>query len=176
MKVFSHPGTKEFQEVDLNSSIESTITVSRNEWKYCATVETHLSPNLPRVMCLPGELNQAFLNLIVNGAHAIQSRKLDVLGKLIIRTRVEDNFVVVDIEDTGTGIPVAIRDRIFDPFFTTKGVGKGTGQGLAICYNIVVNMHGGKIGFDSVENQGTVFHIALPMDHRSSTKTSSQST
>lgn len=174
MKVFSHPGTKEFQEVDLNSSLESTITVSRNEWKYCATVETHLAPNLPRVMCLPGELNQAFLNLIVNGAHAIQSKKMDSLGRLTISTRVEDNFVIVDIEDSGTGIPVAIRDRIFDPFFTTKGVGKGTGQGLAICYNIVVNMHGGKITFDSTENQGTVFHLALPIVQRNSSKTTSE--
>jgi two-component system, NtrC family, sensor kinase len=101
MKVFSHPGTKEFQEVDLNSSLESTITVSRNEWKYCASVETHLSPNLPRIMCLPGELNQAFLNLIVNGAHAIQAKKLDSLGKLTISTRVEDDFVIIDIEDSG---------------------------------------------------------------------------
>lgn len=174
MKVFSHPGTKEFQEVDLNSSLESTITVSRNEWKYCASVETHLSPNLPRIMCLPGELNQAFLNLIVNGAHAIQAKKLDSLGKLTISTRVEDDFVIIDIEDSGTGIPVAIRDRIFDPFFTTKGVGKGTGQGLAICYNIVVNMHGGKITFDSTENQGTTFHLALPIVQRSTSKIASE--
>lgn len=174
MKVFSHPGTKEFQEVDLNSSLESTITVSRNEWKYCASVETHLSPNLPRIMCLPGELNQAFLNLIVNGAHAIQAKKMDSLGKLIISTRVEDDFVIIDIEDSGTGIPVAIRDRIFDPFFTTKGVGKGTGQGLAICYNIVVNMHGGKITFDSTENQGTTFHLALPIVQRSTSKIASE--
>ena len=174
MKVFSHPGTKEFQEVDLNSSLESTITVSRNEWKYCASVETHLSPNLPRIMCLPGELNQAFLNLIVNGAHAIQAKKLDSLGKLTISTRVEDDFVIIDIEDSGTGIPVAIRDRIFDPFFTTKGVGKGTGQGLAICYNIVVKMHGGKITFDSTENQGTTFHLALPIVQRSTAKTASE--
>jgi PAS domain S-box-containing protein len=174
MKVFSHPGTKEFQEVDLNSSLESTITVSRNEWKYCASIETHLSPNLPRIMCLPGELNQAFLNLIVNGAHAIQSKKMDSLGKLTISTRVEDDFVIIDIEDSGTGIPVAIRDRIFDPFFTTKGVGKGTGQGLAICYNIVVNMHGGKITFDSTENQGTTFHLALPIVQRSTSKIASE--
>lgn len=164
MKVFSHPGTKELQAVDLNSLLESTITVSRNEWKYCALVETQFANNLPKILCYPGELNQVFLNLIVNGAHAIQSRRLDTLGRIKIQTRISGNLFVIDFEDTGTGIPDTIRNRVFDPFFTTKGVGKGTGQGLAICYNIIVKMHGGRIEFDSVEGKGTVFHVTLPIE------------
>ena len=166
MKVFSHPGTKEYQEVDLNSSLDSTLTVCRNEWKYCAEVETHFCSDLPRIMCLPGELNQAFLNLIVNGAHAIQAKKKDTLGKITITTRREVDHIAIDIADNGTGIPVAIQNRIFDPFFTTKGVGKGTGQGLSISYSIVVEMHKGALTFDTVEGVGTTFHILLPMDPR----------
>ena len=175
MKVFSHPGSKEYQEVDLNSSLESTLTVSRNEWKYCAEVETHFSEDLPRVMCLPGELNQAFLNLIVNGAHAIQARKSDSLGKIIISTRWQDDQVVIDIQDTGTGIPAAIQNRIYDPFFTTKGVGKGTGQGLSICYNIIVELHKGNLSFETTEGVGTTFHVVLPIDPRSTEATSPES-
>lgn len=167
MKVFSHPGTNDFQEVDLNQSIESTITVSRNEWKYCAELKANLAADLPRLYCLPGELNQAFLNIIVNGAHAIQAKSLKELGELTITSRSEGAFVHIDFQDTGTGIPVAIRNRIFDPFFTTKGVGKGTGQGLSIAYNVIVEMHKGKLSFDSVEGVGTTFHIALPIDPRS---------
>lgn len=164
MKVFSHPGTRELQAVDLNSLLESTITVSRNEWKYYAIVETQLADNIPKVLCYPGELSQVFLNLIVNGAHAIQSKKMDNLGTIKIRTNISDDFARIDIEDSGTGIPASIRNRIFDPFFTTKGVGKGTGQGLAICYNIIVKMHGGTIEFDSVEGEGTAFHVSLPLE------------
>lgn len=164
MKVFSHPGTRELQAVDLNNLLESTITVSRNEWKYYALVETQFAKDLPKILCYPGELNQVFLNLIVNGAHAIQSRKLDSLGTIKIQTRISGNLALIDFEDTGTGIPETIRDRVFDPFFTTKGVGKGTGQGLAICYNIIVKLHGGRIEFDSVEGKGTVFHVTLPIE------------
>jgi PAS domain S-box-containing protein len=170
MKVFSHPGTKEFQEVDINACLESTLTVSRNEWKYCAKVETIFSPQLPRLFCLPGELNQAFLNLIVNGAHAIQAKKKDTQGLITITTRLEGNNILIDIQDSGTGIPESIRNRIFDPFFTTKGVGKGTGQGLSICYNIIVEMHKGSITFDSVENVGSTFHVSLPLNLRNSPK------
>jgi PAS domain S-box-containing protein len=166
MKVFSHPGSKEYQEVDLNSSLESTLTVSKNEWKYCAEVETHFCPDLPKILCLPGELNQAFLNLIVNGAHAIQAKKKDTMGKLTITTRLDNDRIAIDIADSGTGIPLAIQSRIFDPFFTTKGVGKGTGQGLSISYSIVVEMHKGTLTFDTVEGVGTTFHILLPLDPR----------
>ena len=165
LNVFSHPGTSEFQKVDLNSELESTLTISKNEWKYVAEVETDFAPNLPRVMCLPGEMNQVFLNLIINAVHAIQGRKSEGLGKITVRTRREADRVIVDISDNGTGIPEAIRGRIFDPFFTTKGVGKGTGQGLTISYN-VVESHRGKLTFDTIEGEGTTFHVELLLDPR----------
>jgi PAS domain S-box-containing protein len=164
MKVFSHPGSKELQQIDLNSALESTITVSRNEWKYCAKVRTDFAVELPKLHCLPAELNQAFLNILVNGAHAIQSKGNDELGLLTVSTRSDGASIYVDISDTGTGIPDSIRNRIFDPFFTTKGVGKGTGQGLAIAYNVVVEMHKGRLYFDTNEGMGTTFHIVLPLN------------
>ena len=165
LNVFSHPGTTEFQKVDLNGELESTLTVSKNEWKYVAELETDFAPNLPRVMCLPGEMNQVFLNLIINAVHAIQAKKSEGMGKITVRTRRESDRVIVDISDNGTGIPEAIRGRIFDPFFTTKGVGKGTGQGLTICYN-VVESHRGKLTFDTIEGEGTTFHVELLLDPR----------
>lgn len=160
LNVFSHPGSESFQEVDLNNELESTLTVSRNEWKYVAQLETDFEPDLPLVMCMPGELNQVFLNLIINAVHAIQAKGAEGLGKITVRTRSQEDRVIIDISDTGTGIPESIRGRIFDPFFTTKGVGKGTGQGLSICYN-VVESHGGRLTFDSEEGVGTTFHIEL---------------
>lgn len=165
MKGFSHPGSECFQEVDLNWALESTLIVSRSEWKYCADLVTDFSPDLPTIRCLPGELNQVFLNLIVNAAHAMQERQQvdkDTKGTLTVRTRFDQQMVYVEIEDTGVGIPKAIRDRVFDPFFTTKDVGKGTGQGLAISYSIVVDLHQGAISFQSNEGLGTTFLITLP--------------
>ena len=162
MKVFSHPGSKELQQLDLNGALESTITVSRNEWKYCAKVHTNFESDLPKIYCLPAELNQAFLNILVNGAHAIQAKGGDTLGQLTVSTRQDESHIYVDLSDTGTGIPESIRNRVFDPFFTTKGVGKGTGQGLAIAYNVVVELHKGQLYFDTKEGEGTTFHIVLP--------------
>ncbi|HCZ33503.1 MAG TPA: hypothetical protein DHV93_08635 [Holophagaceae bacterium] len=165
MKEFSHPGSENKTLADLNRAIESTVTVSRNEWKYVADLELELDPHLPPVPCHPGEINQAVLNLVVNAAHAIgdavghSGRK----GRITVRTRSEAGHVVIQVEDTGAGIPEAIRDRIFDPFFTTKGVGRGSGQGLAIAHSVVVDKHGGTIGFESEPGQGTLFTIQLPL-------------
>ncbi len=166
MKGFSHPGTDNFQEIDINSIVESTLVITRSEWKYCAELETQFSPDLPAVRCLPGELNQVFLNIIVNAAHAMQdvkSKNPDTKGTLRVRTGAENDNVFIEIQDTGAGIPEAIQGRVFDPFFTTKGVGKGTGQGLAISYAIVVDLHNGAISFTSVEGEGTTFRIELPI-------------
>ena len=160
LNVFSHPGSENFQKVDLNNEIESTLIVSRNEWKYVAELETDFQPDLPHIMCMPGELNQVFLNLIINAVHAIQEKKSDCLGKITVRTRSQHERVIVEISDTGTGIPEVIRGRIFDPFFTTKEVGKGTGQGLSICYN-VIESHQGKLTFETREGEGTTFRIEL---------------
>ncbi len=165
MKDFSHMGGTEMKNVDLNRAVQSTATVSRNEWKYVADLETDLDPELPAVPCLPGELNQVFLNMIVNAAHAIADKvkgNPSQRGKITISTRRGDDCVEVHIADTGTGIPENVRPKIFDPFFTTKEVGKGTGQGLAIAHNVVVKKHKGTISVESVVGAGTTFIIRLP--------------
>lgn len=131
MKEFSHPGSKEKSSVDLNSCIENTIIVSRNEWKYVADVESDFDPDLPTVPCYRGGLNQVILNLITNAAHAIGD-KVGVgskdKGTITVTTRRDGNWAEVRVTDDGRGIPEDVRDKVFDPFFTTKQVGKGTGQ------------------------------------------------
>jgi two-component system, NtrC family, sensor kinase len=166
MRVFSHPGTDQKTPVDINRALESTITIARNEWKYVAELETDFDPNLPYVSCLPGEINQVFLNLLINAAHAIGETIPEGgagRGKILIRTRVSGNCVEIRFSDTGGGIPESIRHRIFDPFFTTKAVGKGTGQGLAIAYNVIVEKHAGTLNFETRDKEGTTFIIQLPL-------------
>ncbi|HZC25361.1 MAG TPA: PAS domain S-box protein, partial [Candidatus Binatia bacterium] len=144
MKEFSHPDSAEKTATNLNKAIESTVTVARNEWKYVSELVTEFDPTLPAVVCYPGDINQVVLNLIVNAAHAIKEKiKEGEKGRITVRTRMLDERVEVSVTDTGSGIPEAIRGRVFDPFFTTKEVGKGTGQGLALAYAVVVKKHGG---------------------------------
>ncbi|MCF8062596.1 MAG: PAS domain S-box protein [Deltaproteobacteria bacterium] len=167
MKAFSHPGNRETIAADLNMALESTITVSRNEWKYAAEMETDFDPTLPLVPCLPGELNQVFLNLIVNAAHAVADAadgESGGKGRIRVSTKTLGDAAEIRISDTGIGIPEKIRDRIFDPFFTTKEVGKGTGQGLAISRSVVVDKHEGSITFESEEGRGTTFIVRLPLE------------
>jgi len=168
MKDFSHPGTGEKTPVDLNKAVETTLTVAGNEWKYFATIATDFDPDLPPIPCLPGELNQVILNLVVNAAHAIA----DVVGNggkgkgvITASTRRCGDWAEISIRDTGTGIPEKIRGKIFDPFFTTKPVGKGTGQGLAIARSVIVDQHGGVLSFESEMGRGTTFIVRLPMNH-----------
>ncbi len=166
MKEFSHPGTGEKIPVDLNHALESTITVARNEWKYVAEVAVDFDPDLPYVSCLPGELNQVFLNLIINAAHAIEERvgrDSATKGTITIRSRRDGDWVEIWVSDTGAGIPDDIKDKVFDPFFTTKEVGRGTGQGLSVSRMVVVDKHQGKISFESRKNVGTTFIIRLPI-------------
>lgn len=163
MKEFSHPGAAEKTTADLNKAIESTITVSRNEWKYTAEIITDFDPSLPLVPCFPGELNQVILNLIINASHAIADVTKDVKGKITISTRHDGDWVEIRVGDTGSGIPAEIKSKIFDPFFTTKEIGKGTGQGLAISHNVVVEKHGGTLTCESEVGQGTTFVIRLPL-------------
>lgn len=166
MKEFSHPGIGEKTTVDINKSLESTITVARNEWKYVAEMVTDFDPSLPLVLCLPGELNQVFLNMIINAAHSIANvvgETSDGKGTMTISTRPNGSWVEIRISDTGAGIPEEIRSRIFDPFFTTKEVGKGTGQGLAIARSAIVDKHGGTITFDTQMGKGTTFIVRLPI-------------
>lgn len=163
MKEFSHPGTTDKTSTNLNKAIKSTIEVSRNEWKYHADLNTEFDESLPQVTCLPDEINQVFLNLIVNAAHAIAEKDADRKGIITITTKSLDDSVQLTVNDSGAGIPEAIRERIFDPFFTTKKVGKGTGQGLSIAYSVIVDKHNGTIKVDSVEGKGSTFTITLPV-------------
>jgi PAS domain S-box-containing protein len=171
MKDFAHPGSSEKKTADLNKAIESAITVSRNEWKYVADMDTDFDAQLPTVPCFAGELNQVWLNMIVNAAHAIgDANKLlgRERGKITVSTRRTDNeYVEVCIADNGTGIPEKHRAQIFDPFFTTKEVGKGTGQGLAISHRVIVDKHKGALNFETEEGTGTKFIIRLPLNENS---------
>jgi PAS domain S-box-containing protein len=170
MKDFAHPESKEMTAADLNKALLSTMTVARNELKYVAEIETELG-DLPMVVCNAGDLNQVFLNLLVNAAHAIAEVVRDgEKGHIHIRTAVEGSEIVVSISDTGSGIPESIRSKIFDPFFTTKEVGRGTGQGLAIARSVVVDRHKGSLTFDSEVGKGTTFHIRLPISADESAK------
>jgi two-component system, NtrC family, sensor kinase len=166
MKEFSHPGVKEKTHLDINHALQNTLAVTRNEWKYVAEIETDFEANLPEVLCLPGEINQVFLNVIVNAAQAIDSlpdQEEENKGTIRVSTRRIEQSVEVRISDTGPGIPTEIQERIFEPFFTTKEVGKGTGQGLALAYDVVERKHAGNITFESRPGQGTTFIIRLPI-------------
>lgn len=168
MKEFSHPSSKEKVKYNINKLLETTIIVASNEWKYIAEVETQLQSDLPLVSCLADELNQVFLNILVNATHAIEQKNKGlqekVKGKIIISTRSMEPYIEVRISDTGTGIPDEIRNRIFDPFFTTKTVGKGTGQGLAIAHDVIIKKHDGAIDLESEYGVGSTFIIRLPID------------
>jgi two-component system NtrC family sensor kinase len=163
MKSFSHPSSGVREAIDLNEAVLTTVTVARNEWKYVAEMVTDLAPDLPPVACLRDELNQVVLNLIVNAAHAIDAKGAGQ-GTIHVATRVVGTQVEIRVGDTGTGIPDAIRNRVFEPFFTTKTVGKGTGQGLHIAYQVIVDKHRGSISFDSEPGVGTTFIVRLPLD------------
>jgi len=164
MKEFGHPGSNQKKAVDVNRCLRNTLLVARNEYKYVAEVEAEYG-DIPQIIGFEGELNQVFLNMLVNAAHAIGDvvGKSGEKGKITVRTRQEGGEVVVEISDTGCGIPEKIRDKIFEPFFTTKEVGKGTGQGLAIARSVVVDKHGGRIEFTSQVGKGTTFYIRLPV-------------
>ena len=167
MKEFAHPDQREQSSADLNKALLNTLTVARNEYKYVADLETDLG-ELPPVQCYLSDLNQVFLNLVVNAAHAIGEVIGDrgQKGRITLRSRDLGERVEIAIADTGGGVPEAIRERIFDPFFTTKPVGQGTGQGLAIARSIVVDKHRGSLTFTSVAGQGTTFYIRLPVSGR----------
>jgi two-component system NtrC family sensor kinase len=162
MREFSHPGHRTRAVVDLNKTIVNTLTVSRNEYKYVADVETELNA-LPDVVCHGGEIGQVLLNLIVNAGHAMADvfERTQRRGRLSIRTRHDPGFAVIEVSDTGGGISPSNRERIFEPFFTTKPVGRGTGQGLAIA-RAIIERHGGTIEFESEVDVGTTFRLRLP--------------
>ena len=163
MKRFSHPDLTAKHLMDVNKAVESILTITRNEWKYSADLALDLDPSKPMIFCVPGDFNQAVLNVVVNAAHAMSEkyRGQNQRGVLSVRTSSEGRNVVVSVSDTGGGIPEDIRTRIFDPFFTTKEVGKGTGQGLAIVHSVLAR-HNGTVEFESVPGQGTTFTLRFP--------------
>jgi signal transduction histidine kinase len=161
LKDFSHvDARREWEWADLHKGIDSTLNIVNNEIKYKADVVKQYGI-LPDVLCLPSELNQVFMNLLVNAAHAVTKER----GTLVVRTGVEGEEVWVEIEDDGSGISADIQKRIFDPFFTTKPVGKGTGLGLSLSYGIV-KKHGGRIAVDSEIGRGTRFRVTVPIQQQ----------
>lgn len=165
MKELSHPGSEAKTSLCLNRALETAITVSRSEWKYCAAVNSTLDASLPQVLCHGSDIEQVFLNLIVNAAHTICEKMVlerDLIGQIDVTSLYGSEWVEIRITDNGMGIPEAIQGRVFEPFFTTKEVGKGTGQGLAHAYEVIVKRHGGYFSFETFEGQGTTFSIRLP--------------
>ena len=172
MKSFSHSSGDQMKETDIKEAIETTVTVARSEWKYVADVTCDFEDNLPLVYCLRDEFNQVVLNILVNAAHAIEdaiNANQKDKGEIKLSVNKEDNCIAVTIADNGNGIPKEIQDKIFDPFFTTKEIGKGTGQGLSIAYNVIVEKHNGSIHVASEEGKGTTFKIKLPLTDNNET-------
>ncbi|MCW2635247.1 MAG: Two component multi-sensor signal transduction histidine kinase [Blastococcus sp.] len=161
MKTFSHPGHREQVPADLKEAVDATVTVTRHQISGVADLHLELS-DLPPVRCNVTDLNQVFLNLIVNAADAIE--ETGRRGAITVATAVDGDHVVVRISDTGAGIPDDVRSKIFDPFFTTKDVGRGSGQGLALARGVVQEGHGGSLTVESVVGQGSTFAVRVPID------------
>ena len=168
VKFYAHPGATEKQEMSLNDVVRNTTIVTRNQWKYVAELEEKLDRDLPDIVANDGQITQLLVNLIVNAADAIESGKNrdsgepKQPGRIEIETENRGDRVALIVRDNGPGIPRDIRARIFDPFFTTKPPGKGTGQGLTICRNIVCDKHDGTIDVVTPAEGGTEFVITLP--------------
>jgi len=165
MREFSHPGQSDETAFDVNSALSNTVLISRNEWKRLAEVKLELAEDLPLIYGHPQDLNQVFLNLIVNAAQAIEEKNgfEGGFGEIRIRSGMRDGKIEVCVSDTGPGVPEDIRSRIFEPFFTTKPVGKGTGQGLAIAHALVVERYGGEILLEDRSGGGSIFTVLLPV-------------
>lgn len=158
LREFSHAGSDKPEYADINRCLESTLNIVWNELKYKAEVETILG-DIPGVLCYPQQLNQVFMNILVNAVQAIKER-----GKITVKTFAENEHVIVEISDTGDGIPPESLSRIFEPFFTTKPVGKGTGLGLSVAYAII-QKHGGHISVRSEMGKGTCFTVSIPVEY-----------
>lgn len=161
MKTFSHPGHREQVPADLNEALEATVTVTRHEVNSVADLHLELA-ELPPVQCNIADLNQVFLNLIVNAADAIA--ETGAPGVIGVTTALDGDHVLITISDTGAGIPDDVRIRMFEPFFTTKEVGKGSGQGLPLVRAVIQEGHGGSLTIDSTVGVGSTFTVRLPVD------------
>ena len=163
MRRFSHIDfAGKVSDVDLNEAIENTLVIAKNETKYVAEIDAQFS-RVPKIQCKGDEINQVLLNIIVNSAQAISAQERKEKGTITIKTFLDEPHVCCEISDDGPGIPQKIINNIFDPFFTTKPPGKGTGLGLNISYDIIVNKHKGELTVDSREGKGTTFLIKLPI-------------
>ncbi len=158
LRDFSHVDDGQWREADLNEGLEAALNMVGNEIKYKAQVVKELAP-LPPVECIAAQLNQVFVNLLLNAAQAIEVR-----GVITLRSRVQDESVLIEISDTGTGMSPEVKKRIFEPFYTTKAVGKGTGLGLSICWEII-QRHQARIEVDSAPGAGTTLRLLLPRVH-----------
>lgn len=165
MKDFPHPGSAEKQLLDINKAVASTIVVCTHRWKYIADVKTEFDINLPMIPCLVAEFNQVILNLIVNVADAIAEKQgpSGPKGLITVTTHAGSDYIEIRVADDGAGIPTSVQPRLFTPFFTTKGVGKGTGQSLAISRSIIVDKHAGEMTFETTLGVGTAFVVRLPI-------------
>lgn len=168
MKDFSHPESDTKISCNINQIIQNAVTMSRHEWKYVAEVECSFEDTLPAIQAFPGELNQVFLNLIINAAQALEDKYsvTKTKGIISIQTGYHNNQSGIEIvvRDTAFGMNAETIKKIFDPFFTTKEVGKGTGQGLCICHSIVTTRHAGTIRVESIPGSGSSFFVYLPYE------------
>jgi two-component system NtrC family sensor kinase len=161
LKDFAHVSESQYQEADLNAGMDSTLNVVRNELKYKADLVCEYG-DIAHIECEAAQINQVFMNLLVNAAQAI-----DQHGTITVRsgsgTGADANTVWVEVQDSGKGMTPEVQKRIFEPFFTTKPVGKGTGLGLSLSYDIIVKKHGGRIDVTSEPGKGSTFRITLPL-------------
>jgi len=164
MKCFSHPGTAEAVPFDVNKLLSDTLVVAGHELRIADEISTDFG-DIPSMKGYPGDLNQAFLNLMVNAAHAVADRSstAEGRGRVAVSTGCEDGWAVIRIADTGCGMTPEVQARLFEPFFTTKAVGRGTGQGLTVVHAAVVQKHGGTVECESAPGVGTTFTIRLPL-------------
>lgn len=159
LKSFSRLDQAEPTHANLNECLETTINIAWNELKYIATLEREFG-DIPQISCNPQQLNQVFLNLLVNAAQAMEQQ-----GVITVRTWAEADHVCVSVSDTGKGMPKEVQDRVFEPFYTTKSAGKGTGLGLSISADIIRNKHHGEISVASEPGKGTTFTVRLPVEN-----------
>jgi signal transduction histidine kinase len=175
MTEFAHPDSRTRTDVDINRAIRSTLNMARNEFKAVADIETDLG-DIPAVRCHAGDINQVFLNLLLNAAHAVADvyESTGHRGRITMRTRAIGDYVEISVADTGDGIDESVRGRIFEPFVTTKEVGRGAGQGLALSRGIVVERLNGSLHFETETGKGTTFFIRLPVSDTAVPSTNKQ--
>jgi signal transduction histidine kinase len=164
VKMFSHPGAVTLFPQSPSRIVETAVTVSRNSWKHRAELTVEIQPDLPMVPCHGSDIDQVLLALILNAAEALEGNPRSRPGRITVAVRQLGREIEFSVADNGPGIPEDIRSKVWDLFFTTKEIGKGTGQGLAICHNIIVVKHGGTIDFESVVDAGTRFFFTLPLE------------